>query len=126
MACAELRTSSRFFTILILTFLNSITGSIFNNQLSNGLAAYQGVIPAQVLEAVKRSVTVVFSLPAEFQRPIIDVYVSALRTTFIFGVPAMGIALISAAFVRNWNLHERGKVSTEKAEVDGDATTKST
>lgn len=95
----------------------AITGSIFNNQLSDGLSVYQGVIPTQILDAVKQSVTVVFSLPTEFQLPIIDVYVSALRTTFIFGVPAMGIALISAIFVRNWNLHERGKVSTERMET---------
>jgi hypothetical protein len=64
---------------------------------------------------VKESVTVIFTLPQDLQIPVIDAYIAALDWTFLFGVPAMAIALFFGCFVRNWHLHRRGEVAVEDA-----------
>lgn len=45
------------------------------------------------------------------QGPVIDAYIYALKWTFLFGVPALAMAIIVSLFVRNWNLHERTAAS---------------
>ena len=90
-----------------------MTGTIFGNVLSHKLASYGSQIPPGVVTAVKESVTVIFTLPQELQIPIIDAYISALRYTFLYMVPALCVALFCALFVRNWNVNERGKAITE-------------
>jgi MFS family permease len=99
----------------LLTFLQlmggvigiAIAGTIFNNQLIKELAKYAGDLSPDVIEGVKQSVTVIFSLPLDQQGGVIHSYVKALDYTFILSVPCCGMATIFALFVRNWNFKER-------------------
>jgi hypothetical protein len=98
--------------------LHRITGAILGNQLSSELAAYASQIPSSIVQEVKQSVTVIFSLPAELQVPVINAYISALDRAFLYGVPAMAIALVSCVCIRNWDLHERGRIAAESVPTD--------
>jgi hypothetical protein len=90
--------------------------------LSHKLASFGSLIPPEVVAAVKESVTVISTLPEELQIPIIDAYISALRYTFLYMVPALGVALFCALFVRNWNVNERGKSIAEHNAASKEAT----
>lgn len=87
---------------------NRIAGAVFGNQLGQGLAAYSGIIPEEAINGVKQSVTVIFLLPPFLQSIVVTAYVKAIDYVFIVVVPAAGITIISALFVKNWNLKERG------------------
>ena len=86
----------------------AISGTVFGTRLTSNLAQYAGVIPAEMLQAVRQSVSVIFSLPKELQEPVINAYVAALDYTFIVIVPAAGLASLLSLLIRNWNLKERG------------------
>ncbi|CCA69357.1 related to aflatoxin efflux pump AFLT [Serendipita indica DSM 11827] len=106
-----------FFQYLGAVCGTSITGALFGNELHHGLDNSQIPIPSDVIDAVRASVTVVFSLQPEIQRPVIDAYIKGLDATFLFGIPAMGLALVFSLFVRNWNMIERGKLAMEAEEA---------
>lgn len=86
----------------------SIAGAVFGNQLSKELAAYAAIIPPEVITGVKQSVTVIFMLPVAFQGIVIKAYIAAVDYAFLVVVPGAGITIISALFVKNYNLKERG------------------
>jgi hypothetical protein len=87
---------------------NRIAGAVFGNQLGQNLAAYSSIIPEDAINGVKQSVTVIFLLPSFLQSIVVTAYVKAIDYVFIVTVPAAGITIISALFVKNWNLKERG------------------
>jgi hypothetical protein len=93
-----------------LTTLSShrVAGAVFGNQLGQNLAAYSSIIPEEAIDGVKQSVTVIFLLPSFLQAIVVTAYVKAIDYAFIIAVPAAGITIISALFVKNWNLKERG------------------
>ncbi|CCA75585.1 related to aflatoxin efflux pump AFLT [Serendipita indica DSM 11827] len=86
----------------------SIAGAVFGNQLSKNLAAYQALFGQEVIDGLKQSVTVIFMLPKLLQGIVIHAYVDALRYVFIIAVPLAGVTIISAFFIKNYNLKERG------------------
>ncbi|KAG8801524.1 hypothetical protein FRC17_006636 [Serendipita sp. 399] len=100
-----------------LLFVDRLTGAIFGNELHRALNESQIHIPEDVIKAVRASVTVVFSLKPDLQGPVIDAYVKGLVATFLFGAPAMAVAMACCLFVRNWNMHERGKVAIKEMEL---------
>ena len=86
----------------------AISGTVFGTRLTSNLVQYAGVIPAETLQAVRQSVSVIFLLPKELQEPVVNAYIAALDYTFIVIVPAAGLASLFALLIRNWNLKERG------------------
>jgi len=102
----------------LLTFLQllggvigiAIAGTIFNNQLVKELATYASGLDPQVMQAVKQSVTVIFTLPASQQAPVVHSYVKALDYTFVLSVPTCVCASLAALLIKNWNLKHRGGV----------------
>ncbi|CCA72093.1 probable DHA14-like major facilitator; ABC transporter [Serendipita indica DSM 11827] len=87
----------------------AVAGTIFSNQLVRNLSGPIGdALGPQLVRAVRQSVTVVFSLPAEQRQPVVDAYVDAVATMLVTIVPVMTIAGISAFAIRDWNLKERG------------------
>ena len=86
----------------------AISGTVFGTRLTSNLVQYEGVIPAETLQAVRQSVSVIFQLPKELQEPVVNAYIAALDYTFIVIVPAAGLASLFALLIRNWNLKERG------------------
>lgn len=76
--------------------------------MSKNLEQYAGAIPQEVIDGVKQSVTVIFMLPEILQGIVITAYVNAVDYAFVVAVPAGGLTIISALFVKNWNLKERG------------------
>ena len=86
----------------------AISGTVFGTRLTTNLAQYAGVIPAETLQAVRQSVSVIFKLPQELQDSVVKAYVAALDYTFIVIVPAAALASLSALLIRNWNLKDRG------------------
>ncbi|CAG7852110.1 Putative HC-toxin efflux carrier TOXA [Serendipita indica DSM 11827] len=100
----------------LLTFLQllggvvgiAIAGTIFNNQLVKELARFGGTLEPDVLQAVKQSVTVIFTLPADIQTVVVHSYVKALDYTFILSVPTCALASFAAVLVKNWNIKQRG------------------
>jgi len=84
---------------------SSIAGAVFGNQLSKNLAIYD--LPPEVVKGVKQSVTVIFQLPISLQAIVVKAYISAIRYAFIIVVPGGGVTIISALFVKGWNLKER-------------------
>jgi len=85
-----------------------IAGAVLGNQLSKNLAQYASIIPQEAIDGVKQSVTVIFMLPSFLQQIVITAYVGALNYTFIVVVPAAGVTIVSALFVKNYNLKNRG------------------
>ena len=85
-----------------------IAGAVFGNQLSKNLAQYASIIPQEAIDGVKQSVTVIFMLPSFLQQVVITAYVGALNYAFIVIVPAAGVTIVSALFVKNYNLKKRG------------------
>jgi uncharacterized membrane protein len=71
------------------------------------LATYAGSIPSDVIQGVKESVTIIFTLPSALQIPVIHAYVRALDYTFILSVPACICATLVSFLVKNWNLKTR-------------------
>ena len=86
----------------------AISGTVFGTRLTTNLAQYAGVIPAETLQAVRQSVSVIFMLPQDLQESVVKAYIAALDYTFIVIVPASGLASLFALLIRNWNLKERG------------------
>ncbi|KAG8859642.1 hypothetical protein FRB91_007297 [Serendipita sp. 411] len=106
-----------FFQYLGAVCGTSLTGAIFGNELHRALLDSQITIPEDVIKAVRASVTVVFRLDQALQQPVIDAYVKGLDATFLFGAPAMAVAMACCLFVRNWNMHERGKLAIKELEL---------
>ncbi|KZO92741.1 ABC transporter [Calocera viscosa TUFC12733] len=86
----------------------SIAGTIFANQLGKELAIYAPNIDPSVAQLLKESVTVVLTLPADQQGPIIEAYTKALDYVYIIGVPAGVMATLSALLIKNVNLKVLG------------------
>lgn len=86
----------------------SIAGAVFGNQLGKNLAEWVGIIPEEAINGVKQSVTVIFQLPPLIQLIVIKAYIAAVDYAFLVVVPAGGIIIIAALFVKNYNLKERG------------------
>ncbi|PVG01377.1 ABC transporter [Serendipita vermifera] len=97
-----------FFQLLGGVIGIAIAGTIFNNQLVKELGGYANQLSPELLQAVKQSVTVIFSLPPELQAPVVHAYVRSLDYVFIFSVPVCAITTIAALFIKNWNLKARG------------------
>ncbi|KAG8794817.1 hypothetical protein FRC17_008229, partial [Serendipita sp. 399] len=55
----------------------SIAGAVFGNQLSKNLAEFAGVIPDELIIAVRQSVSVIFQLPALIRIVVISAYAKA-------------------------------------------------
>jgi hypothetical protein len=86
----------------------SIGGTVFANQLTTNLAPYSQILGPQLIQGVRQSVTVVFSLPPQLQQPVVDAYVKSLSTMYITIVPCLILAGIFGMLVKNWNLKTRG------------------
>jgi len=102
----------------LLTFLQllggvigiAIAGTIFNNELVKELAKYASGLTPETLQAVKQSVTVIFTLPESMQVPVVKAYVHALDYAFLLSVPTCICATLAALLIKNWNLKARGGV----------------
>jgi len=86
----------------------SIAGTLFANQLTKELVIYAPDLAPDVAQAIKESVTVVLTLPADQQAAVIQAYAKALDFVYIIGVPAAILASLSALFTRNLNLKVLG------------------
>ncbi|QRW16005.1 major facilitator superfamily transporter [Rhizoctonia solani] len=86
----------------------AIAGSILANQMIKYLAIYAPDLPQEVANAVRQSVSLIFTLPAEQQEPVIRAYLKALNSVFLIGVPTGVLASLSALFVKNYNLKAMG------------------
>lgn len=97
----------------LLTFLQllggvigiAIAGTIFGNQLGAELA--NSGLPEEVINGVKQSVTVIFSLQPEARAPVVTAYIKAVDYTFILAIPACILTSVSAVLIKNWNLKTR-------------------
>lgn len=74
----------------------AIAGSVLANQLGKYLFLYAPDLPPAIAIAVRQSVSVIFTLPAEQQEPVIRAYLKALNSVFLIGVPAGVLASLSA------------------------------
>ncbi|KAG8810080.1 hypothetical protein FRC17_003107 [Serendipita sp. 399] len=105
----------------LLTFLQlvggvvgiAVAGTVFNNQLTKELAQYvrSGLLSPTLVDAVKRSVTVIFSsnmVEGEERTVVVKSYVRALDYTFLPGVPACVLMSVAVSLIKNWNLKKRG------------------
>ncbi|KZT62115.1 ABC transporter [Calocera cornea HHB12733] len=85
-----------------------IAGTIFSNQLTKELAIYAPTLPAEIAQAIKESVTVVQTLPADQQGPIVEAYVKALDYVYLIGVPGGVFGALCALLTRNHNIKALG------------------
>lgn len=86
----------------------SIGGTIFANQLNSSLSPYRDALGPELIQAVRQSVTVVFNLPAELRKPVVDAYVHSVATMFIVIVPVLTLAGLFGTIIKDWNLKKRG------------------
>ncbi|KAJ1308610.1 hypothetical protein OPQ81_004308 [Rhizoctonia solani] len=86
----------------------AIAGAILANQMLKYLGIYAPDLPHDVANAVRQSVSVIFTLPAEQQEPVIRAYLKALNSVFLIGVPTGVLASLSALFVKNYNIKAMG------------------
>ncbi|KAB5591533.1 Major facilitator (MFS1) transporter-like protein [Ceratobasidium theobromae] len=86
----------------------AIAGTILANELTKYLALYAPDLPHDIGTVVRRNVAAIFELPPEQQGPVIHAYLKALNRVFLIGVPAGGLASLSALLVKNYNLKTRG------------------
>lgn len=97
----------------LLTFLQllggvigiAIAGTIFGNQLGSELA--NSGLPAEVINGVKQSVTVIFQLPESSRGPVVTAYIKAVDYTFILAIPACVLTSLSGLLIKNWNMKTR-------------------
>ncbi|KAF8484186.1 major facilitator superfamily domain-containing protein [Gautieria morchelliformis] len=102
---------TRYATSLItfVGFIGRMVGlgmgsALFINKLAQNLKTFAPDAPAEVL----RSVDAVWALPAnDLRANIIHAYVLSLRWIFIIGVPAGGLATLSALFMRDRQLKRK-------------------
>ncbi|CAE6512389.1 unnamed protein product [Rhizoctonia solani] len=86
----------------------AIAGSILANQMVKYLGIYAPDLPQEVATAVRQSVSLIFTLPAEQQEPVIRAYLKALNSVFLIGVPTGVLASLSALFTKNYNIKAMG------------------
>lgn len=86
----------------------SVGGTVFANQLATSLAPYSQALGPELIQAVRQSVTVVFSLPPQLQQPVVEAYVKSVSTMFITIVPCLALAGLFGMLVKGWNLKTRG------------------
>jgi len=86
----------------------AIAGSVLANQLGKYLFLYAPDLPPSIAVAVRQSVAVIFTLPADQQGPVIRAYLKALNSVFLIGVPAGVLASLSALFTKNYNIKAMG------------------
>lgn len=82
---------------MVLTCVDSIAGSIFNNRLRHNLEFVD--LPVVLKLAVEQSVTVIAALPVDTRALVTAVYVKSLDPVFLLGVPAGILASLSALWV---------------------------
>jgi hypothetical protein len=81
--------------VLNENLLFSIAGTIFANQLRSQLPIYAANISASEADAVRQSVTAIFTLPKADQAGVIEAYCRALGYVFILGIPAGAFGSLS-------------------------------
>jgi hypothetical protein len=89
----------------------SIGGTIFGNYLTKYLGPLAGELEAYhpgTVQTVKQSVIIVFSLPEEIRKPVIEAYVHALATMFLVVTPILFLAGLFGFMIKDWNLKKRG------------------
>lgn len=74
----------------------SIAGTIFANQLQTQLAVFAPTLDPVTAFNVRQSVTIIFTLPLEQQKPVIEAYCRALGYVFILGIPSGILASLSS------------------------------
>ncbi|GJJ11579.1 hypothetical protein Clacol_005814 [Clathrus columnatus] len=96
---------TRYATSLIafIGFLGRMVGlgmgsALFTNKLGQYL---KELAPDAPFDLVLRSITAVWQLPLDQRTRVVHAYVLALRFIFILGVPAGGLASLSALLIRN-------------------------
>jgi hypothetical protein len=70
----------------------AIAGTVLANELSKYLAIYAPELLADILLAVRRNVSVIFTLPTDQQEAAVHAYTQALNNVFLIGVPAGALA----------------------------------
>ncbi|KAF8576867.1 MFS general substrate transporter [Ramaria rubella] len=99
---------TRFATSLVtfVGFIGRMVGLGMGSALfTNKLAKYIEIFaPDAPFELILHSVDAIFSLPLEQRTGVIHAYVLSLRYVFILGVPAGGLATLSAFLVRDHKL----------------------
>lgn len=81
-----------------------IGSALFTNKLGQYL---KELAPDAPFELVLQSITAVWTLPVDQRTEVIHAYVLSLRYIFILGVPAGGLASISALLIRNRKLNSK-------------------
>jgi hypothetical protein len=66
-----------------------VAGAVFANKLSLSLLEIAPNLPAEITEGVRQSVTIIYTLPAEQQRLVIQAYVRALNYVYLVGIPVV-------------------------------------
>lgn len=74
----------------------AIAGTIFGNSLVSQLHHYAPDLDATVSTNVRSSVTYIFTLPLEQQRPVIQAYSRAVGYVFVLAIPSGIMASASA------------------------------
>jgi hypothetical protein len=77
----------------------AIVGTVLANELSKYLVIYAPRLPADILLAVRRNVSVIFTLPTDQQEAVVHAYTQALNNVFLIGVLVGALASFSALYV---------------------------
>ncbi|KAG8894654.1 hypothetical protein FRC00_008630 [Tulasnella sp. 408] len=84
----------------------AISGTIFGNQLSKGIAHYAPNLDPALAATVKQSVEVIHSLTGDDKAHVIRAYSEALGYVFILAIPCGVLASVSGTLIKNYNLKE--------------------
>ncbi|KZW04065.1 ABC transporter [Exidia glandulosa HHB12029] len=87
----------------------AIAGTVFANGLKANLPS---TLPPEVALAVRRSVSVIFTLPEDVRAEVVHAYIKSIDQVFLVGVPAGVLASLSAFLVKNHNLKHRSAMQS--------------
>ncbi|CCA70689.1 probable DHA14-like major facilitator; ABC transporter [Serendipita indica DSM 11827] len=100
-----------FFQMLGGSISISISGAVFNNQLSKQLLKYAPTLPPELVEGVKQSVLVIFRLDPAIRTAVVHAYIKSLDYVFVVAIPACILCALFSSTIRNWNVKKRGQES---------------
>ncbi|KAJ7035148.1 ABC transporter, partial [Mycena alexandri] len=104
---AQAMATGTFAQLLGGTIGLGVAEPIFASLLAKNLRKFAPNAPASI---VKDAPTAIYSvLPKEFIPGVVHSYTNALKVVFVVGVPAAGIALIAALFIKNIRIVKTAK-----------------
>lgn len=95
-----------FFQLIAGVIGLAICQSLLIGGLKTELAPYN--LPAETILAITGSVDIIWTLPAELQKIVIEAYVTVLHHVYIVGVPTAVLGASAALLIRSHNIKKLG------------------